>query len=175
MKRRRHLILTLGCLFFLQCEDGIRPNIQEEINSITTEPGQSYTLVFTQILDTLPSQTTYAGREDLLNTPLHDLAAKGIIIKADDLKAQLTENWQRFFTLMDAYQLPHSAGLICQTMQNLSPGNRQDLSDRLEAQCELWLHGWDHFLSDPLAEFQGASYRSNINTYGGPSIWLARN
>ncbi|MCH7858648.1 MAG: DUF2334 domain-containing protein [Candidatus Marinimicrobia bacterium] len=159
MKRQNHLMLTLSCLFFVQCEDGMRPNTLDEIHSITMEPGQIYTLIFTQILDTLPSQTTYAGREELLKTPLHDLVAKGIIIKADDLKAQFTENWQRFFMLMDIYQIPHSAGLICQTIRNLSPANRQNLSDRLEAQCELWLHGWDHFLSDSRAEFQGASFQ----------------
>jgi hypothetical protein len=122
-----------------------------------------YEITFSYPVDSLPSDAEYSGRNELLNTPLRDIASKAIIIKADDLSGQISDKWRRYFQLIEEYKIYHSAGVICQTLGPISNLGADYLDARHNGGCELWLHGWDHYLSDPIFEFQGTSYQEQYD------------
>lgn len=150
-------------LFLCSCNPNDPPGVQWYDELLLAEPGNVYEVTFDTAVDSLAVQTEYVGRDQLLLTPLHDLAAKAIIIKADDLRGRVTGKWKRYFQLVEGYGIHHSAGLICQSLASVDKLNRAYLSFLLRKRCELWLHGWNHFLSDSRAEFQGSSYQQQYD------------
>jgi peptidoglycan/xylan/chitin deacetylase (PgdA/CDA1 family) len=85
------------------------------------------------------------------------------IIKADDIRGS-TEKWNRFFALSKEKGVKVSAGIICQSLEEGTPGYFAWL-EKLQASgdVEFWNHGWDHKRwttedGKELREFAGTGY-----------------
>ena len=161
------IIANLPVLLILLLSSCISPAEPDEEfwleNPFMADPGQIYEINFVTAIDTLQSGTLYTGRTELLKTPLAEMAHKAIIIKADDLKGQISDKWQRYFGIVESHDIYHSAGIICNSIASITNQNRNDLIAHLERRCEFWLHGWNHNLSDTLTEFQGSSYQDQFD------------
>lgn len=69
---------------------------------------------------------------------------KVAIIRADDIRGS-TEKWNRFFALSKEKGVKVSAGIVCQSLEQGTPGYFEGLR-KLQASggVEFWNHGWDH-------------------------------
>ena len=140
----------------IACTDVEIPQIL--VTSTSLQAGKIYELEFLEEMDDLTFPSVLDSQELLLKSPLNYFAKKALIIKADDLKSDITARWQRYFNLIIKYGIRSTAGVITKYFAIISSNNIEYHQALLAGGFEYWHHGWDHQLAADVSEFKGTSY-----------------
>ena len=90
-----------------------------------------------------------------------------VIIKADDLGASYIEsNFIRLFKLCNLAKIPFSASLIIGTLETATASQLAFLSNLdPQEECELFIHGYTHYMKNDKTEFNGPDKKTQIATF----------
>tara|TARA_B100000700_G_C15061334_1_gene866097 strand:+ start:9085 stop:10101 length:1017 start_codon:yes stop_codon:yes gene_type:complete len=138
------------------------------------EPGKVYKLTFDSAVDNFPIGTIFQSGNELESSPLSRMYRKPVIIKADDLIARVSKNWRRFIEWSESKSYHISLGLICNSLANASARDINYLKKLNKWKNEIWLHGWDHELSETLAEFDGKSLQEQKKNLQASIKWAKK-
>lgn len=87
-----------------------------------------------------------------------------IVIKVDDLTASIGSGFARLFELCRLEDIPFSAGLIIGTLETATASQVEFLSNLDPQECELWIHGYTHYMENGKTEFCGQDKKDQIAT-----------
>jgi hypothetical protein len=137
----------------------------EGVARVQVKAGGVYILEFEKQVDSEPIGMQW-GQEGLpiCESILSPLCRKTIMLKADDLKTPLHPSWYRYFELCDGEDIPCTAGIICDSLQNADSETKEYLTSLHPYKVEFWHHGWDHYKgSSEVREFRGTTLEYQIN------------
>jgi len=89
-----------------------------------------------------------------------------VIIKADDLTASIGSSFMRLFNVCNLAGIPFSAGLIIETLETATASPLAFLSNLdPQEECELFIHGYTHYMKNGKTEFIGPDEKTQIATF----------
>jgi hypothetical protein len=89
-----------------------------------------------------------------------------VIIKADDLTASIGSSFMRLFKVCNLAEIPISAGLIIETLETATASQLAFLSNLdPQEECELFIHGYTHYMKNNKTEFHGPNKKTQIATF----------
>jgi len=89
-----------------------------------------------------------------------------VIIKADDLTASIGSSFMRLFNVCNLAEIPFSAGLIIETLETATARPLAFLSNLdPQEECELFIHGYTHYMKNGKTEFIGPDEKTQIATF----------
>jgi hypothetical protein len=90
-----------------------------------------------------------------------------VIIKADDLVASfIGSGFIRLFKVCNLAEIPFSAGLIIKTLETATASQLAFLSNLdPQEECELFIHGYTHYMKNDKTEFIGPDKKKQIATF----------
>ncbi len=149
------LMLSLSCDF-----NGPTDYLPNQISGHVVEPGKKYTVVFPDsTLDKLQS----IPDDSLVHILLEPMFRPVAIIKADNFLATYHEGWSDFLNFVTEKKYRVGLGLIANTLLYADDKGIQLLKTMNKFQFELYLNGWDHYVTEDQAEFDGTSLQDQIN------------
>lgn len=146
---------SLCCFLIFSCGEPTR-SVTPSADFIV-EPGREYRIVFPDPIDTFEIGTIFNELPLLSESPIAPMYRRSLIIKADDLRANLSLNWRSFIRWARAESYAVGLGLICNSLSVAPPADLTFLRNLDKWRNELWLHGWDHEVGNDMAEFSGHS------------------
>ncbi|MEE2877290.1 MAG: DUF2334 domain-containing protein [Candidatus Neomarinimicrobiota bacterium] len=157
MKRRPNLTLStrfgIFALFCFSCSSPYHSIDPSKL--IVLHPGLVYRIMFSSAVDEFHLGTLFEDSSELSLSPLAPMFRRPLIIKADDLRARITPSWRRFIGWAEDRSYSVGLGLICNSLATAPALDIEYLRTLNRWRFELWLHGWDHEISEQRAEFQG--------------------
>jgi peptidoglycan/xylan/chitin deacetylase (PgdA/CDA1 family) len=89
-----------------------------------------------------------------------------VIIKADDLTGSIGSSFIRLFNVCNLEEIPFSAGLIIETLETATASQLAFLSNLdPQEECELFIHGYTHYMKNGKTEFIGPDEKTQIATF----------
>lgn len=85
-----------------------------------------------------------------------------VILKADDLTASVSGAFAKYFDICSHEEIPCSAGLIIASLNSSTIIQQQFLQNLDPQDCELWLHGYTHYMKSGQTEFIGPTLDEQI-------------